>query len=67
MILPASAWPEKDGTVTNTNRQVQMGRKALPLPGDARQDLWIIQELAQRMGETGTTSTSAKSSTRWRG
>ena len=51
MILPASAWPEKDGTVTNTNRQVQMGRKALPLPGDTRQDLWIIQDLAQRMGE----------------
>ena len=39
VVLPASAWPEKDGTVTNTNRQVQMGRKALPLPGDARQDL----------------------------
>jgi formate dehydrogenase major subunit len=51
VILPASAWPEKDGTVTNTNRQVQMGRKALPLPGEARQDLWIIQDLAQRMGE----------------
>src|SRR5450830_1568591 len=52
VILPAAAWPEKDGTVTNTNRQVQMGRKALPLPGEARQDLWIIQDLAQRMGET---------------
>src|SRR5450631_2117695 len=51
VILPASAWPEKDGTVTNTNRQVQMGRQALPLPGDTRQDLWIIQYLAQRMGE----------------
>ncbi len=51
VILPASAWPEKDGTVTNTNRQVQMGRKALPLPGQARQDLWIIQDLAQRLGE----------------
>ena len=50
VILPASAWPEKDGTVTNTNRQVQMGRAALPLPGEARQDLWIIQDLAQRMG-----------------
>jgi formate dehydrogenase major subunit len=50
VILPASAWPEKDGTVTNTNRQVQMGRKALPLPGEARQDLWIIQDLAQRIG-----------------
>ena len=50
VILPASAWPEKDGTVTNTNRQVQMGRAALPLPGEARQDLWIIQDLAQRLG-----------------
>ena len=50
VILPASAWPEKDGTVTNTNRQVQMGRAAVPLPGDARQDLWIIQEMANRMG-----------------
>jgi formate dehydrogenase major subunit len=50
VILPASAWPEKDGTVTNTNRQVQMGRIALPLPGEARQDLWIIQDLAQRIG-----------------
>jgi len=50
VVLPASAWPEKDGTVTNTNRQVQMGRKALELPGDARQDWWIIQELARRVG-----------------
>jgi len=50
VILPASAWPEKDGTVTNTNRQVQMGREALPLPGDARQDWWIIQEIARRIG-----------------
>ena len=50
VVLPASAWPEKDGTVTNTNRQVQLGRRALPLPGQARQDLWIIQELAVRLG-----------------
>ncbi len=50
VVLPASAWPEKDGTVTNTNRQVQMGRLALPMPGDARQDWWIIQEIAQRIG-----------------
>ncbi len=50
VVLPASAWPEKDGTVTNTNRQVQMGRKALELPGDARQDWWIIQEMANRLG-----------------
>jgi formate dehydrogenase major subunit len=50
VVLPASAWPEKDGTVTNTNRQVQIGRKALELPGEARQDWWIIQELARRIG-----------------
>ena len=50
VVLPASAWPEKDGTVTNTNRQVQMGRAALPLPGDARPDWWITQELARRIG-----------------
>ncbi len=40
------AWPEKDGTVTNTNRMVQMGRAALPPPGDAQARLvWIIQEI----------------------
>src|SRR6516165_9787407 len=50
VVLPASAWPEKDGTVTNTNRQVQMGRQALPLPGDTRQDWWLIQEIGRRIG-----------------
>ena len=50
VILPASAWPEKDGTVTNTNRQVQMGRAALPLPGNAKVDWWITQEIARRIG-----------------
>jgi formate dehydrogenase major subunit len=50
VVLPASAFPEKDGTFTNTNRQVQMGRAALPLPGQARQDWWIIQEIANRLG-----------------
>ena len=50
VILPAAAWPEKDGTVTNTNRQVQMGRAALQPPGDARQDWWITREIARRMG-----------------
>ncbi|MEP4379439.1 MAG: formate dehydrogenase subunit alpha [Alphaproteobacteria bacterium] len=49
VILPASAWPEKSGTVTNTNRQVQMGRPALDAPGGAKQDWWIIQELARRV------------------
>src|SRR5207245_3825757 len=50
VVLPASAWPEKDGTVSNTNRQVQIGRAALPLPGNARLDWWIIQEIARRIG-----------------
>ncbi|MYH90804.1 MAG: formate dehydrogenase subunit alpha [Gammaproteobacteria bacterium] len=50
VILPASAWPEKDGTVTNTNRQVQLGRPALEIPGDARPDWWLIQEIARRIG-----------------
>ena len=50
VVLPASAWPEKAGTVTNTDRMVQLGRRALDMPGDARQDLWIIQQMAQRLG-----------------
>lgn len=50
VILPASAFAEKTGTVTNTNRQVQMGRPALPPPGEAREDWWITTELAKRLG-----------------
>ena len=50
VVLPASAFPEKTGTFTNTDRRVQLGRTALPLPGETRQDLWIIQELARRIG-----------------
>ena len=50
VVLPATAWPEKNGTVTNTDRMVQLGRKAIEPPGQAREDLWIINELAQGMG-----------------
>ncbi len=50
VVLPASAWPEKSGTVTSTDRRVQMGRPALNPPGEARQDWWIIQEMARRIG-----------------
>jgi len=50
VVLPASAWPEKTGSVSNTDRTVQMGRQAVLPPGDAKADLWIIQELARRMG-----------------
>ncbi len=50
VILPSSAWPEKTGTVTNTNRQVQMGRPAMSPPGDAKEDWWILVELAKGIG-----------------
>ena len=50
VILPASAFPEKTGTFTNTDRRVQLGRKALDTPGAARQDLDIIQDIARRLG-----------------
>ena len=50
VILPASSFPEKTGTFTNTDRLVQLGRQAIDPPGDARQDLWIIQQMAQRLG-----------------
>jgi formate dehydrogenase major subunit len=49
-VLPASAWPEKVGTVSNTDRMVQMGKKGINPPGDAKPDLWIIQQIAKRMG-----------------
>ncbi len=50
IVLPASAFPEKTGTFTNTDRRVQLARKAITPPGEAKQDLWIIQELAKRIG-----------------
>jgi formate dehydrogenase major subunit len=50
VILPAAAFAEKTGTVTNTNRQVQMGRPAVPPPGEAREDWAITVDLANRLG-----------------
>ncbi len=50
IILPASAFPEKTGTFTNTDRRVQLGNQAVNPPGDAKQDLWIIQQIARGMG-----------------
>ena len=51
VVLPAAAsWAESDGTVTNSERRVQRVRKALEPPGEARDDLWIIEEIASRMG-----------------
>src|SRR5690242_21878963 len=50
VVLPATAFPEKTGTFTNTDRMVQLGRQALDAPGDARPDLWIIEQMARRLG-----------------
>ena len=50
VVLPATAWPEKTGTVSNTDRMVQMGKQAIDAPGQAKPDLWIIQQIAARMG-----------------
>jgi len=50
VILPASAFPEKTGTFTNTDRSVQLGRQALTMPGEARQDLAIIVAMARTLG-----------------
>lgn len=48
--LPAAAWGEKNGTVTNSERMVSRQRALFPLPGEARPDWWIVKEVARRMG-----------------
>jgi len=50
VILPASSFPEKTGSFTNTDRLVQLGRQAIDPPGEAKPDLWIIQKMAQQLG-----------------
>ncbi|SFG73710.1 assimilatory nitrate reductase (NADH) alpha subunit apoprotein [Palleronia marisminoris] len=50
VLLPASAWAEKDGTVTNSDRTISRQRAALPPPGEARPDWWHITQVARRMG-----------------
>jgi formate dehydrogenase major subunit len=50
VVLPASAFPEKTGTFTNTDRTVQLGRQALQPPGEARHDLAIIVDMGRRLG-----------------
>jgi assimilatory nitrate reductase catalytic subunit len=52
VLLPAAAWGEKDGTVTNSERCISRQRAFLPLPGGARPDWWIICEVARRLGYT---------------
>jgi assimilatory nitrate reductase catalytic subunit len=50
VLLPASAWGEKDGTVTNSERRISRQRAFLAAPGEARPDWWIVSEVARRMG-----------------
>ena len=50
VVLAATAWPEKVGTVTNTDRMVQLGRKAIEPPGEAKEDFELLVELGRRMG-----------------
>jgi assimilatory nitrate reductase catalytic subunit len=50
VLLPAAAWGEKDGTVTNSERRISRQRKFLPWPGEVRADWWIFAEVAKRMG-----------------
>jgi formate dehydrogenase major subunit len=50
VVLPATTMFEKCGSCTHTNRQVQLARPVIPPPGEARPDLWILGELARRVG-----------------
>jgi assimilatory nitrate reductase catalytic subunit len=50
VLLPAAAWGEKDGTVTNSDRRISRQRAFLPLPTEARPDWWIVTQVARRMG-----------------
>jgi len=56
VVLAATAWPEKIGTVTNTDRMVQLGRKAIEPPGDAKEDFWLLTEMGRRLGLNWTYS-----------
>jgi assimilatory nitrate reductase catalytic subunit len=50
VLLPAAAWGEKDGTVTNSERRISRQRAFLPLPGKTQPDWWIVTQVARRMG-----------------
>ncbi len=59
VLLPAAAWGEKSGTVTNSERRISRQRSFLPLPGEAKPDWWIMSEVARRMGFAGFDFTHA--------
>jgi assimilatory nitrate reductase catalytic subunit len=50
ILLPAAAWGEKDGTVTNSERRISRQRPFLALPGETKPDWWIVSQVARRMG-----------------
>jgi assimilatory nitrate reductase catalytic subunit len=50
VLLPALAWGEKSGTVTNSERRISRQRSFLPAPGEARPDWWIVSQVAKRLG-----------------
>jgi formate dehydrogenase major subunit/formate dehydrogenase alpha subunit len=50
IVLPAASFAEKDGTFTNTERRVQRIRKAISSPGEAKEDLWILMQLSEKLG-----------------
>ena len=60
VVLPGPSWAEKLGTFTNSERRVQFVRPAVPAPGEARPDWWIIGEIARRMGYDALTYSSAE-------
>ncbi len=53
VVLPALSWAEKDGTFTNTERRVQLVRRAIPAPGEAKADWEIVRLIAEKMGLSG--------------
>ncbi|MAM95241.1 nitrate reductase [Parvibaculum sp.] len=54
ILLPAAAWGEKDGTVTNSERRISRQRAFMAPPGEAKPDWWIVGEVARRMGFADT-------------
>ena len=60
VVFPATAWAETDGVCANTERRVQRLRAAVPPPGEAKPDWWVVSRMAQRMGWSGFEFDSAK-------
>src|SRR5262249_1436049 len=74
VVLPGSSFAEKRGTYVNTDRHIQLAEAAVPLPGDARQDLQIVIDVCRRLGLATRTETPeavmdeiARVTPNWRG